>query len=68
MSGDVFGNGMLRSKAIKLVAAFNHKHIFIDPTPDPLSSFNERLRLFNLKGSNWSDYDSKLISKRRQSI
>ncbi|AEK75146.1 glutamate dehydrogenase [Rickettsia conorii subsp. heilongjiangensis] len=63
MSGDVFGNGMLRSEAIKLVAAFNHKHIFIDPTPDPLSSFNERLRLFNLKGSNWSDYDSKLISK-----
>ncbi|ABV76745.1 NAD-glutamate dehydrogenase [Rickettsia rickettsii] len=63
MSGDVFGNGMLRSETIKLVAAFNHKHIFIDPTPDPLSSFNERLRLFNLKGSNWSDYDSKLISK-----
>ena len=63
MSGDVFGNGMLRSKVIKLVAAFNHKHIFIDPTPDPLSSFNERLRLFNLKGSNWSDYDYKLISK-----
>ncbi|ABV78542.1 NAD-specific glutamate dehydrogenase [Rickettsia bellii OSU 85-389] len=63
MSGDVFGNGMLRSKAIKLVAAFNHKHIFIDPEPDPLTSFNERLRLFNLKGSNWSDYDSKLISK-----
>ncbi|WP_347939056.1 NAD-glutamate dehydrogenase [Rickettsia oklahomensis] len=61
MSGDVFGNGMLRSEVIKLVAAFNHKHIFIDPTPDPLSSFNERLRLFNLKGSNWSDY--KLISK-----
>ncbi|HJD55227.1 MAG TPA: NAD-glutamate dehydrogenase [Rickettsia endosymbiont of Pyrocoelia pectoralis] len=63
MSGDVFGNGMLRSEAIKLVAAFNHKHIFIDPTPDPLTSFNERLRLFNLKGSNWSDYDPKLISK-----
>ncbi|XVN40333.1 MAG: NAD-glutamate dehydrogenase [Rickettsia endosymbiont of Argas persicus] len=63
MSGDVFGNGMLRSKAIKLVAAFNHKHIFIDPEPDPLTSFNERLRLFNLKGSNWSDYDPKLISK-----
>ncbi|ABV75362.1 NAD-specific glutamate dehydrogenase [Rickettsia akari str. Hartford] len=66
MSGDVFGNGMLRSKAIKLVAAFNHKHIFIDPTPDPVSSFNERLRLFNLKGSNWSDYDSKIISKGGQ--
>ncbi|ADE30318.1 NAD-glutamate dehydrogenase [Rickettsia prowazekii] len=63
MSGDVFGNGMLRSKAIKLVAAFNHKHIFIDPNPNPLLSFNERLRLFNLNGSNWSDYDSTLISK-----
>jgi len=63
MSGDVFGNGMLRSKAIKLVAAFNHKHIFIDPSPDPLLSFNERLRLFNLKGSNWSDYNLQLISK-----
>ncbi len=63
MSGDVFGNGMLRSEAIKLVAAFNHKHIFIDPTPDPSLNFNERLRLFNLKGSNWSDYDHKLISK-----
>ena len=63
MSGDVFGNGMLRSKAIKLVAAFNHKHIFIDPTPDPLLSFQERLRLFNLPKSQWSDYDTKLISK-----
>ncbi|MEY4464201.1 MAG: hypothetical protein RLZZ81_1172 [Pseudomonadota bacterium] len=63
MSGDVFGNGMLRSEAIKLVAAFNHKHIFIDPTPDSLISFNERLRLFELKGSNWSDYNLQLISK-----
>ncbi|WP_342270705.1 NAD-glutamate dehydrogenase [Rickettsia endosymbiont of Orchestes rusci] len=63
MSGDVFGNGMLRSKVVKLVAAFNHKHIFIDPSPDPLLSFNERLRLFNLRESNWSDYDIKLISQ-----
>ncbi len=63
MSGDVFGNGMLRSDTIKLVAAFNHKHIFIDPHPDPISSFNERRRLFELPTSNWSDYDLKLISK-----
>ncbi|MFY9589213.1 NAD-glutamate dehydrogenase [Rickettsia endosymbiont of Halotydeus destructor] len=62
MSGDVFGNGLLRSKTVKLVAAFNHKHIFIDPTPDPLISFNERLRLFNLRESNWSDYDYRLLS------
>ncbi len=63
MSGDVFGNAMLRSNAIKLVAAFNHKHIFIDPQPDPIISFNERMRLFELPTSNWSDYNQQLISK-----
>jgi glutamate dehydrogenase len=63
MSGDVFGNGMLLSKAIKLVAAFNHMHIFIDPTPSAEESFLERQRLFNLPTSSWTDYDSKLISE-----
>lgn len=63
MSGDVFGNGMLLSKHIKLLAAFNHEHIFVDPDPDPLLSFDERQRLFNLPRSLWSDYNSKLISK-----
>ncbi len=63
MSGDVFGNGMLRSKTIKLVAAFNHRHIFIDPNPDNIISYNERARLFNLPSSNWSDYNHNLISK-----
>lgn len=63
MSGDVFGNGMLLSKCIKLVAAFNHQHIFIDPSPDCESSFAERKRLFELPRSRWSDYDLKLISK-----
>ena len=62
MSGDVFGNGMLLSKHIKLFAAFNHMHIFVDPTPDPVSSFKERRRMFNLPRSNWSDYDLKCIS------
>jgi len=63
MSGDVFGNGMLLSRHIKLVAAFNHQHIFIDPTPDPERSFVERERLFNLPRSTWDDYNKKLISK-----
>lgn len=63
MAGDVFGNGMLLSKHIKLVAAFNHIHIFIDPQPNPELSFAERERLFNLPRSNWTDYDNKLISK-----
>lgn len=63
MSGDVFGNGMLLSKCIKLVAAFNHRHIFIDPTPDPKISYEERQRLFLLPSSNWSDYKPQLISK-----
>ena len=62
MAGDVFGNGALRSKAIKLVAAFNHVHIFIDPSPDPEKSFAERERLFKLPRSTWKDYDASLIS------
>ncbi len=62
MAGDVFGNGMLLSKQIKLVGAFNHKHIFLDPSPDPAESFKERKRLFHLAGSGWSDYDTKKIS------
>lgn len=63
MAGDVFGNGMLLSKHTRLVAAFNHMHIFIDPTPDSATSFKERQRLFNLPRSSWEDYDKKLISK-----
>lgn len=63
MAGDVFGNGMILSNHIKLIAAFNHIHIFVDPNPDPEQSFNERLRLFNLPRSSWTDYDKKLISK-----
>jgi glutamate dehydrogenase len=63
MSGDVFGNGMLLSKAIKLVAAFDHRHIFIDPAPDPQASWDERKRLFDLPRSSWEDYDTALISK-----
>ncbi|WP_176595003.1 MULTISPECIES: NAD-glutamate dehydrogenase [Sphingobium] len=63
MSGDVFGNGMLLSKAIKLVAAFDHRHIFLDPDPDPARSWEERNRLFQLPRSSWEDYDKKLISK-----
>lgn len=63
MSGDVFGNGMLLSKQLKLVAAFNHLHIFIDPDPDPEASWEERQRLFQLPRSNWEDYNAKLISK-----
>ncbi len=63
MSGDVFGNGMLLSKAIKLVAAFDHRHIFIDPDPDPVTSWKERKRMFGLPRSSWDDYDKALISK-----
>ena len=63
MSGDVFGNGMLLSKHIKLVAAFDHRHIFIDPDPDPAASFKERKRMFNLARSSWMDYKPELISK-----
>ncbi len=62
MSGDVFGNGMLLSERIRLVAAFNHQHIFIDPEPDAAASFLERKRLFTLPRSSWSDYDVSLIS------
>jgi glutamate dehydrogenase len=63
MSGDVFGNGMLLSEHIQLVVAFDHRHIFIDPTPDVARSFAERQRLFNLPRSSWDDYDKSLISK-----
>ncbi|WAS98575.1 NAD-glutamate dehydrogenase domain-containing protein [Nannocystis punicea] len=62
MSGDVFGNGLLRSRTVKLLAAFNHAHVFIDPTPDPEVSFLERERLFVLPRSQWSDYDSSKLS------
>ncbi|TVO63667.1 NAD-glutamate dehydrogenase [Denitromonas ohlonensis] len=63
MSGDVFGNGMLLSKKIKLVAAFDHRHIFFDPDPNPETSWVERDRMFALPRSSWDDYDRKLISK-----
>ncbi|CCG94838.1 glutamate dehydrogenase [Marinobacter nauticus] len=63
MGGDVFGNGLLCSEKTRLVAAFNHIHIFIDPTPDAERSYKERKRLFELPRSAWTDYDSKLISK-----
>ena len=63
MSGDVFGNGMLLSQAIRLVAAFDHRHIFLDPAPDPAKSHAERARLFALPRSSWDDYDKALISK-----
>ncbi|MDQ3860968.1 MAG: NAD-glutamate dehydrogenase, partial [Actinomycetota bacterium] len=63
MSGDVFGNGMLLSKHIKLVGAFNHLHVFLDPNPDPETSFEERKRLFELERSSWTDYDTSLISE-----
>ncbi|HEX7965565.1 MAG TPA: NAD-glutamate dehydrogenase [Gammaproteobacteria bacterium] len=62
MSGDVFGNGMLLSRHIRLLAAFDHRHVFIDPNPDAEKSFVERERMFNLPRSSWADYDAKLIS------
>ncbi len=62
MSGDVFGNGLLRSQTIKLVAAFNHIHIFIDPDPDPAASFAERKRLFELPRSTWEDYSADVLT------
>ena len=62
MSGDVFGNGMLLSEHIRLVAAFDHRHVFVDPDPDAASSFAERRRLFDLGRSSWADYDVALIS------
>ncbi|MGB4100512.1 MAG: NAD-glutamate dehydrogenase [Alphaproteobacteria bacterium] len=63
MSGDVFGNGMLRSKHTLLCGAFDHRHIFCDPTPDPSKSYSERNRMFKLPTSSWADYNPKLISK-----
>ncbi|MFG1942089.1 NAD-glutamate dehydrogenase [Nonomuraea sp. NPDC048826] len=63
MSGDVFGNGMLLSEHIRLLAAFDHRHIFIDPSPDAARSYAERRRLFELPRSSWADYDATLISK-----
>ncbi|HEV2700545.1 MAG TPA: NAD-glutamate dehydrogenase [Steroidobacteraceae bacterium] len=63
MSGDVFGNGMLLSRHIRLVAAFDHRHIFLDPSPDVAASFAERERLFALPRSSWDDYSKKLISR-----
>ena len=62
MSGDVFGNGMLLSEHIRLIAAFDHRHVFVDPQPDTAASFAERARLFHLPGSSWADYDAALIS------
>ena len=62
MSGDVFGNGMLLSEHIRLVAAFDHRHVFLDPDPDPKASFKERQRLFDLPRSSWGDYDTSLVS------
>ncbi|POC76656.1 hypothetical protein CRN61_25180, partial [Vibrio vulnificus] len=58
MSGDVFGNGMLLSEHIKLVAAFDHRDIFLDPNPDPAVSYAERRRMFELPRSSWQDYDA----------
>ncbi len=62
MSGDVFGNGLLRSANLKLIAAFDHRHIFIDPDPDPKASFTERKRLYEMPASSWADYDGQIIS------
>jgi glutamate dehydrogenase len=68
MSGDVFGNGLLRSPHVQLVAAFDHRHIFLDPDPDPAASFAERQRLFDLPRSSWADYDSGLVSAGGQVV
>ncbi len=62
MSGDVFGNGMLLSRSLQLIAAYDHRHVFLDPDPDPERSFAERERLFALSGSSWDDYDREAIS------
>jgi len=62
MSGDVFGNGMLLSRTLRLIAAFDHRDIFIDPNPDPATAWTERRRLFGLSRSSWADYDRALIS------
>lgn len=63
MSGDVFGNGMLLSEQIRLIGAFDHRHIFLDPDPDPARTFAERKRMFDLGRSSWADYDQSLLSK-----
>lgn len=63
MSGDVFGNGLLRTRTAKLVAAFDHRHIFVDPTPNPELTYAERERLFNLPRSNWAEFDGSIISQ-----
>ena len=63
MSGDVFGNGMLLSQQTRLLAAFDHRHIFLDPDPDAAVSWAERKRMFDLPRSSWADYDKALISK-----
>ncbi len=63
MSGDVFGNGMLYSDRIRLIAAFDHRHVFLDPSPDPATSFAERKRLFDTPGSSWGDYDRSVLSE-----
>jgi glutamate dehydrogenase len=63
MSGDVFGNGLLRSDKTKLLAAFDHRHVFVDPDPDPEASFVERQRLYDLPRSSWEDYDTSLMSE-----
>ena len=68
MSGDVFGNGMLLSKHIRLLAAFDHRHIFLDPTPDEAVSFAERQRLFELPRSSWDDYNKALDQRRRRRV
>ncbi|HSJ91423.1 MAG TPA: NAD-glutamate dehydrogenase [Ilumatobacter sp.] len=62
MSGDVFGNGMLRSRHLKLIAAFDHRHVFIDPDPDPERSYAERKRLFEMPRSSWAEYDRSVLS------
>jgi glutamate dehydrogenase len=62
MSGDVFGNGLLYSRNVKLLAAFDHRDIFLDPNPDPAKSYDERKRLYDKAGSRWADYDPALIS------
>src|SRR5581483_8976681 len=63
MSGDVFGNGMLLSRRLRLIAAFDHRHVFLDPDPDPERSYEERARLFALPGSSWADYDATQLSQ-----
>lgn len=63
MAGDVFGNGMLQSEHTKLVGAFNHMHIFVDPNPNPVTTYEERKRLFNMPRSSWTDFDKSLISE-----